>query len=91
MVGRKKFFPKNASHSSTRGRARPRSTNRYDLSKSYGNGRNLRIEFDRLVREKHTLISEDQLQYLWNIISMRLVGNPHAPLEEQIQLLDITP
>jgi hypothetical protein len=91
MLAKKRFFPNNSKRSKPRPISFSRTVNRPNLDKSYGTGRNLREEFDRIVTEKHTLISEEALDYIWHIASEKILRNPLAPLENIIEELDITP
>ena len=91
MLAKKRFFPNNSKRSNPRVRSSNRIVNRLHLDKSYGTGRNLREEFDRIVTEKHTLISEEALDYIWHIASEKILRNPLAPLENIIEELEIIP
>ena len=89
MSARKKFFPKNSAPSLPRGRGRSRTMKSYN--NSHGNGKclNLRNEFDKLMSDSRTLMSDDQLRQHWATISARILEYPLASLQEHIDSLHI--
>ena len=91
MRVKKRFFPNNSKRIKPRIRTASRTINGNKLhsDKSYGTGRNLREEFDRIVTEKHTLISDDQRRQLWATVSARMLEHPLASLQEHIDSLHI--
>jgi hypothetical protein len=91
MRVKKRFFPNNSKRTKPRVRSANRTINRNKLhsDKSYGTGRNLREEFDRMMTEKHTLISDDQRRQLWATVSARMLEYPTVSLQEHIDSIHI--
>lgn len=58
------------------------------ISRNQKTGKNLRHEFDILIREKHTLVSDDQIDRLWQHIGTQLIQAPNKTLEELIDTLE---
>lgn len=88
-MSKKRFFPKNFKTSAPRVNSVKKLANRIDLSKTYNTGKNLRREFDIIMREKHKIVSDDQLYRFWQIIGTQLLEAPQKTLEELINSLNI--
>jgi hypothetical protein len=64
-----------------------RSQNWFSYSSGQKKCKSLRDEFDIVIREKHTLLSDDQIDRLWHIIGTQLLQAPNKSIEELIDTL----
>lgn len=48
-------------------------------------GRNLRYEFDIIMRQKYTIVNDDELNRIWKVIGTEIINYPHLTLEEHIE------
>lgn len=80
---RKKFFPRNARHSATRGQLRPR---RLAVRSAMTDGRkdviSARDEFDRLLGMVDTIDSVDDAEVLWKEVVLNMHRSPGRPLRD---------
>lgn len=88
MAAKKRYFPKKFSVPRTRIHRDKTLKPNLSISRSKNNGKNLRHEFDILLREKHTIISDEQLDRLWKQISTQLLQAPNLTLKELISTLE---
>ena len=86
---RKKYFPKTYVPAITRSNPRPKTVSTYRYNKSKKSCRNLRHEFDIIMRKNHTILTSDQLDDHWKKISKLLIEAPNLTIEELIGTLDL--
>lgn len=86
---KKRYFPKNFTPGRIKLNPRLKNVKRRETIKSKKSYKNLRVEFDILIREKHKLLSDDQIGLLWKQIGTQLLKAPQLTLEQLIDNLYI--
>lgn len=84
MQSRKRYFPRNAKASGSRLIKHAKVSARRRTDQQFHHGRNLRLEFDKLVRQTHTLLSDDDVSRLWKQASTKILEDPQAQLQQLI-------
>lgn len=86
---KKRHFPRNFKLPRMNNIEQSRPWNYFRYTKSKNKCKNLRQEFDIIMRKKCKLITDDQLDHLWQIVSTQLLEAPQKSLEELLDTLDI--
>lgn len=86
---KKRYFPKKSKMPSTNNLYH-RNSNWFAYSNGHKKCRNLRQEFDIIIRERHKLLSDDEVYHLWKQIGTQLLQAPNKSLEELINTLDLS-
>lgn len=86
---KKRHFPRNFKLPRMNNVGQSRPWNYFRYTKSENKCKNLRQEFDIIMRKKCKLITDDQLDHLWQIVGTQLLEAPQKSLEELLDTLDI--
>lgn len=85
----RKYFPKTYTPTSTKPQLKSRSFSKLNISSKKFKCRNIRTEFDIIMREKNIIVNDDQLNLYWNMVSTNILKDPFITLEEHINNLHL--
>lgn len=83
---KKRHFPKNFKMPKWNNLPR-RTQNWFTYTSGQKKCKSLRDEFDIIIREKHTMLSDDQINCLWHKIGTQLLQAPNKSIQELINTL----